>query len=1239
MPAKTKDVVVLVPGLLGSVLEKNGKTVWGLSGAALLRAFFSMGGSIKSLTLRSDTDGDVAPDGVVARSVLPDTHLIPGFWKVDGYTKVANTLVERLGLTRGQNFFEFPYDWRRDIRYTARRFARQTEQWLHAWRTQHGGPADARLVLVAHSMGGLVSRYFLECLEGWKNTRALITFGTPYAGSLMALQALSLGFRKNLGPVNLIDLSDMVRSFPAAYQLLPIFECVARSDGTVVRPGEARDIPNLDPERAAAGLAFHREIEAAVTAHLDDDTYVARGYNIHPVVGIHQPTLQGARLTKDGLVMLSTLADGKTDHAGDGTVPRVSATPLEARHEASIVYNSTTHASLQNSLELLAHVEGVLTSTGINRRDFRIPDRKAAGGPVNLALYLQDAFAHDEPLSFQVTADKSSQAPLRATVTHVDSGRDFAVNLKRGRDNRYEAREAPLPPGLYRLTVQGGLEVVPVADVFAVFPRDEEELPEGGGGGGGSRTPSAGAPAFRSTAPAAAPAPSRGASKAAAGEGELPVQPTRRMPGQGGQPVWDSESSPVDVKLSVPVPDESQSITRHPSVEPLWAARPGERLALRVDLLLEQAEGVEGVPITVTGLAPDWKQLPIGVRLLCAGMDFEPEAEEGVVLVQRNKPSLAATFTGTVKPDASGELLVVATFEYEGRFCGAVQRRIPLVGAFRAALSHTESTIKYDDEEPAPAPSPQDEGQTITRHPAVEPLWAARAGQPLALRVDLLLKEAASGAGAPMFLSGLPSGWKQLPIEVRLLSSGMTFGAGEEEGVVLVQRNKPSRAATLTGTVKADASGELLVVATFEYAGRFCGAAQRRIPLEAVPAADAPRLSPSLSVSFVGNEPSTPDVAVGTFSVEADAQRPHLTVQIHRPDRNDPGRLLWVLQVPVDCEGLPSRLSEEIHLGSNPADIFRGVATTARELPPGDHYDWFLGLGQLLYENTPRVFRDALHALRKTYKGFPIQFITDDPHVPWELMATAPPGEEAGLLCVEHPVARWLLDYQTSMTSRLPEGTLLTVAPDYSLHKSLTSLPAAQAEADMLCSRFQAVRIPGKRQALMEVLKGEPPTPVSLLHFAGHGEYSGNPVKPSVIHLEDNEVLHTLEVRNSRASLGRRSRPLVLFNACEVGGATDVLGGMAGWAEAFVRGRFGGFIAPLWPVQDDHALRVVEGLVEDLLVKRLTVGEALRAMREREAHTSPTYLAYVYVGDVMARVRPSEAAVRTPPDARRSAVG
>jgi triacylglycerol esterase/lipase EstA (alpha/beta hydrolase family) len=93
---------------------------------------------------------------------------------------------------------------------SARRLAPQAHDWLTAWR-QSSGNTEAKLILVAHSMGGIVSQYFLEVMEGWKDTRALITFGTPYRGSLNALNSLANGERK--GPDDRINVSELLRSF------------------------------------------------------------------------------------------------------------------------------------------------------------------------------------------------------------------------------------------------------------------------------------------------------------------------------------------------------------------------------------------------------------------------------------------------------------------------------------------------------------------------------------------------------------------------------------------------------------------------------------------------------------------------------------------------------------------------------------------------------------------------------------------------------------------------------------------------------------------------------------------------------------------------------------------------------------------------------------------------------------------------------------------------------------------
>ena len=75
-------------------------------------------------------------------------------------------------------------------------------------------------MLVGHSMGGLISRFFLECLDGWRETRTLVTFGTPYRGSVDALDTLVNGKK-----IKVFDLTEVARSLTAIYQLLPTYPC------------------------------------------------------------------------------------------------------------------------------------------------------------------------------------------------------------------------------------------------------------------------------------------------------------------------------------------------------------------------------------------------------------------------------------------------------------------------------------------------------------------------------------------------------------------------------------------------------------------------------------------------------------------------------------------------------------------------------------------------------------------------------------------------------------------------------------------------------------------------------------------------------------------------------------------------------------------------------------------------------------------------------------------------------
>ena len=452
-----RDVVVCLPGIVGSVLKKDGRDVWNISGGALISALTTLGESITDLTLEQDPpDQEDLGDGITAPEVIRDVHLIPGFWKIDGYTKMLRYIEETFDVTRGRNLFEFPYDWRRDNRVAAGRLQRQSRTWLNEWR-ESSGATDAKLVLVGHSMGGLISRYFLECLDGWRDTRTLVTFGTPYRGSLNALDVLANGLK-----IKFFDLTEVARSFTAIYQLLPTYPCYDGGNGDLAYVDES-DIPNLDEEKTKVALDFHREIRAAVETHLDDQAYVDGRYGLGRIVGIKQPTQQSARRDGNRLELLRTI--GGDDPGGDGTVPRPSATPVEYEDDHGAAFSAERHASLQNDDHVLLQLTGVLTGNSINWSQF-----KDAVPMIDVALDVDDLHSPSEAVLVRARPDREPSDRLIAIAVDVETGEERARQALSPRDDGWHEGElGPLREGVYRVTAFGSGTVEPVTELVTVL--------------------------------------------------------------------------------------------------------------------------------------------------------------------------------------------------------------------------------------------------------------------------------------------------------------------------------------------------------------------------------------------------------------------------------------------------------------------------------------------------------------------------------------------------------------------------------------------------------------------------------------------------------------------------------------------------------------------------------------------------------------------------------------------------
>jgi pimeloyl-ACP methyl ester carboxylesterase len=448
-----RDVIVCIPGITGSVLRKNGRDVWNISGGAVFNALRSLGDSIGDLKLERDPVDVDDVDGMTAPSTIRDVHLIPGIWKIDGYTKLIEHIKDKFDVEWNQNLFELPYDWRRDNRVASRQLATKAERWLDAWRKK--GHPDAKLVLVGHSMGGLIARHYLECREGWRDTRTLVTFGTPYGGSMNALGTLVNGKK-----IKFFDLTEIARSLTALYQLLPVYRCYdERGDGNFVRVAEAK-IPHLDAAKATAALAFHHEIRDAVKLNMKIPEYRDARYDIRPIVGIEQPTNQSA--VRDGDRVKLLRSRGQENVGGDGTVPRPSATPAEFEHHENEIYSPERHASLQNDDDVLFQLRGILTQT------FKPGDWRAAATKIAQSLDVEDTYLPTEPIRVRTRPLDDPGAVLVAEAENVETGEKTRRQLAATGDGWYEAELGPLAEGSYRVSSIGAT-IEPVTDLVTVI--------------------------------------------------------------------------------------------------------------------------------------------------------------------------------------------------------------------------------------------------------------------------------------------------------------------------------------------------------------------------------------------------------------------------------------------------------------------------------------------------------------------------------------------------------------------------------------------------------------------------------------------------------------------------------------------------------------------------------------------------------------------------------------------------
>lgn len=218
--------VIIIPGIVSTkLMDEKGKDVWFGSWRKILFSDY------EELVLDIDPENltpkpsSIVP-GELPRKVLGFDFYGTLFDVLEDYGDYKYTALGTPYTGSGRRYYKFPYDWRYDSVDTARKLDDFIEQVRKDYQS-----SDLEVDLVAHSMGGLIARYYMrygraDVLDsndfpvtqaGAKKVRRFVQLGAPNLGSIAALHQLIEGYKVVKGTVPV----EVITTMPAVYQLLP----------------------------------------------------------------------------------------------------------------------------------------------------------------------------------------------------------------------------------------------------------------------------------------------------------------------------------------------------------------------------------------------------------------------------------------------------------------------------------------------------------------------------------------------------------------------------------------------------------------------------------------------------------------------------------------------------------------------------------------------------------------------------------------------------------------------------------------------------------------------------------------------------------------------------------------------------------------------------------------------------------------------------------------------------------
>ncbi len=276
-----RRIVVFVPGMMGSELWRGRERIFP---------------HIKTLFTNPETLQYPLP--AEPRKIVDEVVIVPNLIKQDQYNRLGDYLVEELGYQRGVDFFEFAYDWRQDVRLSAQQLGALVESL----------PRSQPLVIIAHSLGTMVSRYYIERLGGKGRVERVILMGGPHRGVVKALTSLLSA--PDLLPFGIMGerLRQVSMTFPASYQILPTYPLPVGLSGEKVNFLEDE---SWLPEQYRPMLRAARDFRRELGVRSSIPAISIFGYGLKTVAGVTIQRDAAGAITK---------VDYRSAPSGDSTI-------------------------------------------------------------------------------------------------------------------------------------------------------------------------------------------------------------------------------------------------------------------------------------------------------------------------------------------------------------------------------------------------------------------------------------------------------------------------------------------------------------------------------------------------------------------------------------------------------------------------------------------------------------------------------------------------------------------------------------------------------------------------------------------------------------------------------------------------------------------------------------------------------------------------------------------------------